>query len=264
MQPNDLEKALEIAKDISLRSGIIIKDNLQFGIKREWKSDQTPVTAVDKEINQLVIDTLSSSYPDHSILAEEGSKSNPNSKYSWVCDPLDGTFPFIHGIPIVTFALALVDNEGNALLGVIHDPISARSYTAIKGRGAWLNGEKIATSNQGNTNSIAGCSVGVVYWEENSNFMYPIMSKLTSRGARIFAPNSIAYMDALVAVGEFGATIFPGKSAHDSAAASCIVTEAGGVFLSLEGKSQRYDQPCNGHIAAANQEIYSQILQAMN
>jgi len=264
MQPNDLEKALEIAKDISLRSGIIIKDNLQFGIKREWKSDQTPVTAVDKVINQLVIDTLSSSYPDHSILAEEGSKSNPNSKYTWVCDPLDGTFPFIHGIPIVTFALALVDNEGNALLGVIYDPISARSYTAIKGQGAWLNAERISAGNLDSKTSLKNLSIGVVYWDDNSSFMLPLISKLMSKGVKIFAPNSIAYMDALVAVGEFGATIFPGKSAHDSAAASCIVTEAGGVFLSLEGKSQRYDQPCNGHIAAANQEIYSQILQAMN
>lgn len=264
MQPNDLEKSLEIAKDISLRSGIIIKDNLQFGIKREWKSDQTPVTAVDKEINQLVIDTLSSSYPDHRILAEEGSKSNPNSKYTWVCDPLDGTFPFIHGIPIVTFALALVDNEGNVLLGVIYDPIFNRSYTAIRGQGALLNGKRISAGNLTSTTPLKNLSIGVVYWDENSHFMLPLISKLMSKGAKIFAPNSISYMDSLVAVGEFGATIFPGKSAHDSAAASCIVTEAGGIFLSLEGRPQRYDQPCNGHIAAANQEIYSQIIQAMN
>ena len=105
MQPNDLNQALDVAIEISSQSGQLIKDSLEIGIKRDWKSDDTPVTAVDKKVNQLVIDTISKEYPDHSILAEEGSLTKENAPYTWVCDPIDGTFPYMHGIPIVTFTL---------------------------------------------------------------------------------------------------------------------------------------------------------------
>ena len=87
----------------------------------------------------------------------------------------------------------------------------------------------------------------------------PLLDKLVDRGGKVFNLVSIAYMDAMVATGEFAATIFPGLSAHDSAAAKIIVEEAGGIFTSLTGELDRYDQPVHGHIAAANQDIYDQI-----
>ena len=262
MQPNDLNKALDVAIEISSQSGQLIKDSLEIGIKRDWKSDDTPVTAVDKKVNQLVIDTISKEYPDHSILAEEGSLTKENAPYTWVCDPIDGTFPYMHGIPIVTFTLALVNSQGDTLLGLIYDPFTSRRYTATLGQGAYLNGQKLKTNQT--LMSLNHTSVGVVYWGDNKSYMTPLVDKLLDKGAKVFAPNSIAYMDALVAAGEFSATIFPGLSAHDSAAASCIVTEAGGVYRSMDDKVERYDRPCNGHIAAANEIVYSHIRRLMN
>ncbi len=256
MQPNELVIAHALALDLAHLAGDIIKSNLTLGIAREWKADHTPVTAIDKQINQLVIDKIHSIFPSHNILAEEGSAKGQSSKYTWVCDPIDGTFPFMHGIPVSTFALSLVE-EGNPILGIIYDPFQDRLFESVLGQPTMLTNSPIQTNSQA---ILADSTVGVIFWKDNQSFMFPLMDKLATKGVKFIDLCSIAYMDALVAAGELSATIFPGKSAHDSAAAKIIVEGAGGVFTSLHGQSQRYDSVCDGHLAAANASIHQQIL----
>jgi myo-inositol-1(or 4)-monophosphatase len=257
MQSNNDHQSdyLKVAEKLARRAGSIIKAKLELGIKRDWKSDQTPVTQVDKEVNQLVIETIHVEFPQHSILAEEGSDLSRSKEFVWVCDPIDGTFPFMHGIPVSTFTLALV-HSGQPILGVIYDPFMDRMFMAEKGQGSTLNGKLIHTASTG---ELKQTSIGAVFWQGNMDIFTPLHAKLTEEGARVLHLASIAYMDALVACGEFVATVIPGLSAHDSAAAKIIVEEAGGVFTSLTGEVDRYDQPVHGHIAAANQAIYDQI-----
>lgn len=244
-----------IAINLAHSAGSIIKSNLILGTARDWKADHTPVTTIDKRINALVLSTIHEHFPTHSNLAEEGSDLTRSKEFVWVCDPLDGTFPFMHGIPVSTFALALVQ-DGQPVLGVIYDPFMDRLFVGEKGQGTTLNGQIVRTSPAKN---IKDASIGVVFWEGNIPIFTPLLDKLVDHGGKIFNLVSIAYMDAMVAAGEFAAVIFPGLSAHDSAAAMIIVEEAGGVFTSLTGELDRYDQPVHGHIAAANQDIYNQI-----
>lgn len=252
----NLTHAARVATNLARHAGQIIRSSHQLGIKRDWKSDHTPVTLVDRQINQLVLDTIHTEFPQHSILAEEGSDLARSQEFVWVCDPLDGTIPFMHGIPVCTFTLALV-SHGQPVLGVIYDPFTDRLFSATKGAGATLNSHPIHTSTS--TSSLEDSSVGVVFWKENMQIFSSLLPQLVAHGSKIFNLVSIAYMDSLVAVGEFSATIFPGLSAHDSAAAKIIVEEAGGVFTSLTGEVDRYDQSVHGHIAAANPAIYREI-----
>lgn len=257
MKPHslDIDNATNIAINLAKEAGQIINSHLKLGITHEWKNDHTPVTTVDKQINQIVIDTIHREFPLHNILAEEESDLSNSSEYVWVCDPLDGTFPFIHGIPVSTFTLALTKN-GIPILGIIYDPFTDRLFSAITGKGAHINGLPIHTSS---VKSLSDASVGVVFWQGNMNTFASLLPKLVERGSKIFNLVSIAYMDALVASGDFAATIFPGLSAHDSAAAKIIVEEAGGIFTSLTGEIDRYDAPVHGHIATANSFIHEQI-----
>ena len=71
---DDLSKYEAVAKSLAREAGVIIKSNLQLGISRSWKSDDTPVTQIDKKINALVISRLNQVFPEHSILAEEVSE----------------------------------------------------------------------------------------------------------------------------------------------------------------------------------------------
>ncbi len=255
LKVTELSHAFKVAKNLSSVAGQIIKDNLKIGVDREWKSDHTPVTVVDKQINQLVIDTIHKEFPDHSILAEEGSDMGRSKQYVWVCDPIDGTFPFMHGIPVSTFTLALLE-DGQPILGLIYDPIMDRLFSCVHGEKAQLNGIEIHTSTD---QSIKDTTIGVVFWKGNMEIFTPLLTKLVDAGGKILDLCSIAYMDAMVASGELSAVIFPGLSAHDSAAAKIIVEGAGGIFTSLTGETDRYDVPVHGHLACVNQSIYDEI-----
>ncbi len=259
MQPSDLVIANALALEVSQIAGEIIKSNLTLGINREWKADHTPVTSIDQQINQLVLNKISKVFPNHNILAEEGSNLGHASQFTWVCDPIDGTFPFMHGIPVSTFTLSLVQ-DGIPILGVIYDPFQDRLFECVQGQPTLLTGNPIQTNQSATINNG---TIGVVFWQDNQDFMFPLMDKLAAKGAKFINLCSIAYMDALVAAGELTATIFPGKSAHDSAAAKIIIEGAGGVYTSLHGQDQRYDAPCDGHLGCANQVVHQQILQLL-
>jgi myo-inositol-1(or 4)-monophosphatase len=255
LKVTELSHAFSVAQNLAHVAGLIIKDNLRIGTDREWKSDHTPVTVVDKQINQLVIDTIHQEFPDHSILAEEGSDMGRSKQYIWVCDPIDGTFPFMHGIPVSTFTLALLE-DGQPILGLIYDPIMDRLFSCVYGEKTKLNDVAIHTST---VNSIKDTTIGVVFWKDNMNIFTPLLAKLVDHEGKIIDLCSVAYMDTLVACGELSAVVYPGLSAHDSAAAKIIIEGAGGVFTSLTGEIDRYDQPVHGHLACANQSIYDEI-----
>lgn len=241
--PTDYKK---FAVDLALAAGEIIRRNFVLNMKKEWKPDATPLTESDLLINQMVIDAVTKTFPDHSVLSEEGDFFSDQSEFVWVCDPLDGTVPFAHGIPLCTFSLALT-HQGKSILGVIYDPFMDRMYVAEKGRGAFLNDKKIQVSD---SDTFKQSLFGIVYWK-SAPFDFSLMTEfLRNEQAKIVVVASIAYMAALVAGGQFAATLFPGDKPHDSAALKVIIEEAGGRVTDVYGKEQRYDRPIRGHIAS--------------
>jgi len=106
-----MEQYLEFAKKLAKEAEEISLKYFSFEVERIIKEDNTPLTKADTEINDLVIKRINEIYPEHSIYGEEKSELKENSKYIWVCDPIDGTMPFSNGLPIFTFSIALVDQS---------------------------------------------------------------------------------------------------------------------------------------------------------
>lgn len=249
----ELQFAINLAKE----AGKIIKDNFVLGMEKEWKEDNTPVTITDHKINQLVIDEVKKYWPSYSILAEEKSQLDGDGEFVWVCDPVDGTIPFSHGIPTCVFSLALVKN-GEPILGVVFDPFMDRMYFAEKGKGAYLNDKRIYVSK----NAIIRNSVlGIPNWRDATYNLYELVKDLgiNHRGL-IINLASIIYMSVMVASGEFIAAVFPGDKAHDAAAVKIIVEEAGGKVTDIFGNGQRYDQDTNGFLAT-NGIVHNELLE---
>lgn len=237
----------QFAQEFALKAGALMKKNFLLGMSKEWKKDNTPVTATDLEINHLLIQEINHFFPSHGILAEEESALKDGAEYVWVCDPLDGTLPFGHGIPIATFALALTKN-GESILSAVCDPFQDRLFTAAKGQGAFLNGNPIHVSSM----SVFKGSVADI---EMSSISKYDLSKLAlylnvERGVKVFKLNSYTYAAMLVAAGELAFALYPSSPAHDTAMAKIIVEEAGGKVTSLFGQDQRYDGPVEGLIAS--------------
>src|SRR5262245_20535448 len=137
---------LNIAVKAARRAGNIINRatrNLDLVAFKE-KAANDFVSEVDREAEQAIIRTLHEAYPDHSILAEESGASG-ESEHQWIIDPLDGTTNFLHGFPQYAVSIAL-RHRGVVTQAVIYDPSRNDLFTASRGRGSFLNDQRMRVS----------------------------------------------------------------------------------------------------------------------
>ncbi len=236
---------LEFAKQLAYEAGDIMKKNFLVAA-HTWKIDATPLTEADTTINRLVIEKIAERFPNHSVLGEEESVAK-DGEMTWVCDPVDGTMPFSHGLPISTFSLALCKN-GQPFVGVVYDPFMDRLFWASTGEGAFCNGKKIKV----NTLKLSENALIDIEAYEKSIFPFrkPLDITLFENGAKTTHLWSAIISAVLVADGQFSGSIFCLDKPEDAAAVKIIVTEAGGVVTDLNGDEQRYDQPTKGFVAS--------------
>ncbi len=224
-----------------------IRKNFGLAMKKTWKDNDTPVTKTDIAINKKVISQVKKYFPTHGILGEEESYNHKNVEYLWVCDPVDGTIPFSHGVPICTFSLALVKN-GKPVVGAVYDPFSDRMFYAEVGKGAYLNNKKISVSKLNLKNSVLA-------WEA-----FDSMGDLRKQtGSLPVTFLSYVYGAMMVASGEFVGALYNWRYAHDAAAVKVIVEEAGGKVTSMFGKEQNYNGKIEGCLAT-NGIVHNQLL----
>ena len=140
---------LEFAKEIAYEAGKIMLKYLNAKDISSYKGDKTIVTLADKEINTYLINRVKERFPNHSVDGEEEKFGESN--YVWVCDPVDGTAMYARHIPVAVFSLALVV-DGESRVGVVYDVFTDTLYSAIKGEGAYKNGENILYVNHGFNN----------------------------------------------------------------------------------------------------------------
>lgn len=235
-----MENYLNFAKNIAKEAEEIALRYFSFEVDSTWKEDDTPLTIADTEINDLVIQRINETFLEHSIYGEEKSDIKANSKYIWVCDPIDGTMAFSCGLPLFVFSIALVDqSNGLPVLGLINDPVMKNMYWAYKGSGAYRNGKRIFVSDNDsfeNTYSLTGASGKDVGF---SNL--PVHTLLGERKSRVMKFPSFIYGAIQVANGKFAGGAFYGKNGHDIAALKIITEEAGGKVTDLNGDERRYD-----------------------
>ncbi len=241
------DEFLELAKNIAYAAGKIIKSNFSLGMSKEWKGDNTPVTDTDYAINKYVIEQINSKYPEHAVIGEEQNFDN-DSQFAWVCDPIDGTVPFSHGLPISTFSLALVV-DGETEVAVVYDPYMDRLFEATKGRGAKLNSMPISVNTK---QDFKGALIDVIPSVGHLSYVNVdgIEAALRNREALVTNLWSVILPTSLVAAGEYSGIVFNCIKCEDAAAVSLIVVEAGGNFTDMHGNPQRYDRRTKGYIAS--------------
>ena len=254
-----MDKYLEFAKRLAKEAEQIALKYFNFEIESSWKEDNTPLTKADTEINDLAIKRINENYPEHSIYGEEKSDIKKNSKYIWVCDPIDGTMAFSSGLPIFVFSIALVDqSNGLPILGLINDPIMKTMYWAYSGSGAYRNGKKIFVSKSAtlkNTYLNTGASGKAVGF---SNL--PLMKTLSEEKCAVMRYPSFIYGGIQVANGKYVGAMYYQKYGHDVAALKIITEEAGGKVTDLDGKERRYDGDGLGCIVS-NGILHNEILE---
>lgn len=213
------------------------------------------VTELDKALQEQLREELSSLVPEAGFQGEEGGKTQTTG-LRWIVDPIDGTTNFVRNLhySCVSVALAM---DNTPLLGVVYNPYLDICYSAEKDKGAFCNGAPLHVSE--NTIDRSLVSVGFTSYErEQTDRMFRLFRGLFDQCEDIRSFGSAA-LD-LCAVGAGGLDVFTELQLHpwDYAAASCIITEAGGIITNLTGDPLPLDT--SSGVLAGNKANYAQAL----
>ncbi len=252
---------LKVAKQAALKAGKIIKK--YYGKEHQLKIKNNDVsnfaTIADLEAEKEVIKIISQNFPDHNIIAEESGKVNNNSAYTWVIDPLDGTFTFGQNIPYFTVSIGLLKNN-MPILGVINHIGFNNLYWAQKETGAFLNGKKIQVSKKLRLEEAAS-TLGVGHRQKRQAKIDLYVSKLITKIAYPYDFGSAAVTLALVADGSLDLYVTEAYP-WDLVAGTIIVREAGGKVTDFEGQEPDWNSE-RLNIVASNGLIHDQISEAL-
>lgn len=249
----------KVAIDTALAAGRLLRSRLKHHNKVDFKGAFNLVTEADYTSEALILQEIAEKFPNHSFLSEETGEKQGDPQYLWVIDPLDGTTNFAHGFPIFAVSIALVI-EDEAVLGVVYDPNQDELFVAEKGRGAFLNEEPLHISEVSDL-SQALLATGFPYTVRETPgrlFQYFEAFYLKCQGVRRCgaAALDLAYL----ASGRLDGFWEAGLAPWDTAAASLLVSEAGGVSTRFGGKPFDRSVP---EIIAGNPSIHSEMLKVM-
>lgn len=245
-----MDDYLDFAKKLARQGGQIIKDNFDTNFEVELKSDNTPVTRLDTAINDLISRAIQKAYPDHGLLGEEGDHGNGQEDYQWICDPIDGTKAFVISAPLSTCIIGLT-KRGQTQLAVIYDPFMDRLYHAVRGQGAYCNGQLIKVNQQ----PLPG---GTVLVSESS---FQFVPGLKVAGAQVEPLPGGGYRLALLASGRCSGCLQTQAAFHDVGVGALIVEEAGGMVTDINGKPyERYDRPLQHGVILSNGLVHDELV----
>jgi len=266
---DDLALALAIADEVD---AITIAGAMSdFAV--ETKSDDTPVTEIDRAAERLVRERLTAARPNDMIIGEEfgttGGSSGPAGNRSfarrWVVDPIDGTKNFVRGVPAWATLIGLLDGD-DAVVGVVSAPALGRRWYAALGSGAWgvtrVHGfpttpRRLEVSSVTDLTKASVSFSSLSGWEERG-MLDPFLDLTRAAGRTRAFGDFWSYM--MVAEGQVDVACEPELALHDMTALAPIVTEAGGRFTSLGGEPG----PFGGDALATNGALHTAVLAALS
>jgi myo-inositol-1(or 4)-monophosphatase len=259
--PTDSSLLLETAIRAARAAGGVLIDSARCGFRIEHKAAINLVTDAERRAEDQIVQMILAAYPSHRILAEErGQAGRADSRYQWVIDPLDGTTNFAHGFPFYSVSIGL-EQDGESLLGVVLDPVRDELFTAVRGQGAYMNGEPIQVSNINRLDQsllVTGFAYNI---RETPNNNLDHFAHLSLRAQAVRRTGSAALDLCYVAAGRFDGYWEVVLSPWDMAGGVVILREAGGLVSGLTTESfSLYGQ----ELVATNGLIHDQLLEALH
>jgi myo-inositol-1(or 4)-monophosphatase len=231
-------------------------ENLQVSLK----GPANFVTAADRRAEETLREELAQARPGYGFLGEEGGMHEGSDKsHRWIVDPLDGTMNFLHGIPHFAISIAL-EREGAIVAGIVYNPINDELFTAEKGKGAFLNDQRLRVAARRRlADAVVACALphptrGDVALARNEHLA--VQDKVA--GLRRFGAAALDL--AWVAAGRLDAYWERSLSPWDMAAGIALVREAGGFVTDLDG---REDMLKTGGIIAGTDAIHRELLRTL-
>ncbi len=251
---------IETEKAALETSKFILKESKVFDIGRaEKKGHNDFVSYVDKGSEKMLVEKLSKILPEAGFKTEEGTSSKKGDRYCWVIDPLDGTTNFIHNFHPFAISIGLMDYD-DAVAGVILEVGGNELFTAWKGGGAWLNGQKIQVSE---ITKLSDSLLATGFPYNNLGMLKQYMdcfSYLVRNAQGLRRLGSAAIDMAYVACGRFEGFYEYDLHPWDVAAGTILVREAGGIVSDFSVDETNIS---GNELIASNKYVYTELQEIM-
>lgn len=250
---------LETIKEIVTKAGEIVLNarNIHDGIESK-QGRANFVTQYDVEVQTFLIGELKKEFPEAGFIGEEGDiKEEIKTEYCFIIDPIDGTTNFIFDYRHSAISVGL-RYKGEMILGVVYNPYLNEMFHAKKGEGAYLNGKSIHVLEEGLSDGVVGFGTAP-YYRDKADETFELIRKLFDKCLDIRRTGSAALDLCYVAAGRFVLFMEKVVCTWDYAAASLIITEAGGKISTLEGEGMPFSQPTS--VLAASNKAYEEFLE---
>jgi myo-inositol-1(or 4)-monophosphatase len=230
------------AEGIAREAGALLREFYAKGVATEYKGDVDLVTEADRSSEKLIVERLKATFPSHGVYGEEGTRSGLESEYRWYVDPLDGTTNFAHGFPAFCVILGLEhramglapEADGELVAGAIYDPLRDEMFSAERGKGSYLNGQRIHVSKTASLQeSLTGTGFPSQKRHASPNVHFYQEMTLRSHGVR--RAGSAGLDLAYVASGRLDGFWEFNLNPWDTSAGVLLVTEAGGTVTHFDG-----------------------------
>jgi myo-inositol-1(or 4)-monophosphatase len=256
-----LQNFLDVAITAAKQAGAVLEDF--WGHKMAIAEKDRPgdlVTEADQKSENVILNIISSNFPNHGILAEESGKlEKSESDYLWVIDPLDGTTNYAHGYPLSAISIGLLI-KGKPSVGVVYNPLYKELWTGALGKGATLNQRPIKVSETKDLSKsllVTGFAYDRRETTDNNYAEFCYLTHLT-QGVRRSGSASLDLVH--VACGRFDAYWERGIKLWDIAAGIIILEEAGGKVSAYNGNQIDFN---TGRILATNGHIHESLSETL-
>lgn len=252
----DLDGVKRVGIGAAYRAGEIVRDHVGKISRIRKKGAIDLVTEADTASEKAIVETIRAAFPGHAILAEEGGTLAGDKDAIWVIDPLDGTTNFAHQLGLFSISIAFV-LEGAPAVGVVLNPVSGELFTAVRSKGAELNGRQIRVSN---SESVSESLLVTGFPYNLKEIFGPLIERFSnclkaSRGIRRLGSAAIDLC--YLACGRFDGFWEQNLKPWDTAAGWIIATEAGAMVTDFSNQPFALE---SAEILATNGRIHGEMI----
>jgi histidinol phosphatase-like enzyme (inositol monophosphatase family) len=253
-EPN-LSEILEFAVESAQRAGAFTLGYFDAGTPHELKADRSPVTEADRGAEQRLRARIERAFPTHGILGEEFGETRGREPARWILDPVDGTFSFIHGVPLYSVLIGF-EWRGEVLAGVIHMPALHETVYAARGLGCWWNGRRARVSDVSDLSEATLLTGGGKMFDATGR---SAAFDAIRRACRVHRSWCDGYGYALVATGRADVSLDARMNIWDNAALVPVLLEAGGAFSDWSGNQTH----TGSDAVATNGRLHESVLRVL-
>lgn len=229
---SDLKSLLDFAVELARGAGEITLHYFHHSPAPERKADGSFVTAADREAEKYLRARIAERFPADAVFGEEEGEGAGSSGRRWIVDPIDGTYSFVHGVPLYGVLLGL-EISGEPSLGVVNLPALGELVYAARGLGCfWNKGEARVSA----TNSLDDALLLATDFGTCAQYGFGAAASRLQERAHSRRTWGDCYGHVLVATGRAEVMLDPVMNVWDCAALLPIVEEAGGTFTDWRGR----------------------------